>query len=66
MSRKSPNAPRLSVVVPLFNEAATLDELHENVEGLRVQRHLFAAANQKPPYDVNTEPIEFIELISPQ
>jgi glycosyltransferase involved in cell wall biosynthesis len=31
MSRKSPNAPRLSVVVPLFNEAATLDELHRRL-----------------------------------
>jgi glycosyltransferase involved in cell wall biosynthesis len=31
MSRNNRNAPRLSIVVPLFNEAATLDELHRRL-----------------------------------
>jgi glycosyltransferase involved in cell wall biosynthesis len=31
MSRKSHNGPRLSIVVPLFNEVATLDELHRRL-----------------------------------
>jgi glycosyltransferase involved in cell wall biosynthesis len=31
MSRKAPGAPRLSVVVPLYNERATLEELHRRL-----------------------------------
>jgi glycosyltransferase involved in cell wall biosynthesis len=31
MSRNSPGAPRLSIVVPLFNEAGTINELHRRL-----------------------------------
>jgi len=31
MSRKAAGAPQLSIVVPLFNEAGTLDELHRRL-----------------------------------
>src|SRR6267142_987945 len=31
MSRNIPGAPRLSIVVPLFNEAGTIDELHRRL-----------------------------------
>ena len=31
MSRNSPLAPVLSIVVPIFNEAGTLDELHRRL-----------------------------------
>ena len=34
MSRNTPGAPRLSVVVPLFNEAGTLEELHRRLSGV--------------------------------
>jgi glycosyltransferase involved in cell wall biosynthesis len=31
MSRNTPGAPRLSIVVPLFNEVGTIDELHRRL-----------------------------------
>src|SRR5436305_7079786 len=34
MSRNTVHAPRLSIVVPLFNEAATLDELHRRLSAV--------------------------------
>ena len=31
MSRKAAGAPELSIVVPLYNEAGTIDELHRRL-----------------------------------
>src|SRR2546427_10688913 len=31
MSRNGPRAPQLSIVVPLFNEAGTIEELHRRL-----------------------------------